>query len=446
MSEVKLSSSPQSPDSGYADDWQSGKTLTETNLHMLTTQNCCDVTFRVGPNEKVIQGHSYVLISRSAVFHAMLSGPLAEKDVITVPDIEDEIFYEMLKYLYTNEGNVTPENVTGLLYLAKKYSIGGLERQCLDYLEKSLSADNACVIMEQAHSFDEMELQDKALQIVISEGDVSLRTSGFSQLCHSCFHRVVSSEDLAVKPEHMFSAAMSWSAAECERKGLEVVAVNQRTVLGESLYNIRFSTMCREYFVKQVVPTGVLVADESNKILCKFVCSDVDVSPFTADPRLGVTNKTFTVSRFRSISTTSLLCQGDVVDSVTLTSSHDLYLHGIQLYCPFNEVVAMYSVFISVRISPGTLLPGSCLSTTIQAKPFEKAVFDVYLNAPVIIRKNVQHKVAVLINGGYTYQGTTGLSRVIHGSNCFQFTVSTGGRFRSSISEGQIPGFIFSEP
>ncbi len=82
--------------SGFVDNWQSDKGLAECNLHMLLSKDCCDVTFLVGSKEKIIVAHRYVLSSRSCVFHAMFCGPLAEKGDITIPDVEEDIFSNML--------------------------------------------------------------------------------------------------------------------------------------------------------------------------------------------------------------------------------------------------------------------------------------------------------------------------------------------------------------
>ena len=97
MKSAKKVSSTCSELSGFVDNWQSGKSLAECNLHMLTSEDSCDVSFRVGPSEKSVRAHRYVLISRSCVFHSMLCGPLAAKDDIRIPDVEVDIFTGMLK-------------------------------------------------------------------------------------------------------------------------------------------------------------------------------------------------------------------------------------------------------------------------------------------------------------------------------------------------------------
>jgi len=67
------------------DDWQNDLTLTESNRYMLENQIDCDVWFTLLPSggaageelPVTVGSHRYMLVSRSPVFFAMLSGPLA---------------------------------------------------------------------------------------------------------------------------------------------------------------------------------------------------------------------------------------------------------------------------------------------------------------------------------------------------------------------------------
>ncbi len=81
---------------GFTDDWQSGKSLAQCNFHMLRNEDSCDVSFLVGKNQERVPAHRYVLISRSSVFHAMLTGHLPEKGEIIIPDAEVDTFVDLL--------------------------------------------------------------------------------------------------------------------------------------------------------------------------------------------------------------------------------------------------------------------------------------------------------------------------------------------------------------
>ena len=78
-------------------DWQSEKTLLDACSHMLNNAIACDVTFLVGDKQEKIRAHKFILICRSTVFEAMLSGEFSDdKEDIKVPDIEPDVFRSFL--------------------------------------------------------------------------------------------------------------------------------------------------------------------------------------------------------------------------------------------------------------------------------------------------------------------------------------------------------------
>ena len=105
LSEVRLIDLPHQD--GENNDWQLRKSVLECNQHMLENQIRCDVkfTFNQDGNQGGTDGdtsslscHTYMLISRSPVFHAMLAGPVCEESgTINIPDIERDTFKEMLR-------------------------------------------------------------------------------------------------------------------------------------------------------------------------------------------------------------------------------------------------------------------------------------------------------------------------------------------------------------
>jgi len=57
----------------------------------------CDVTFYVGDNLTPIKAHKFMLASASPVFYSMFNGLIAETGDVDIPDIEANIFKDMLK-------------------------------------------------------------------------------------------------------------------------------------------------------------------------------------------------------------------------------------------------------------------------------------------------------------------------------------------------------------
>ena len=78
-------------------DWQSEKSLLEASSHMLANEIVCDVWFLMGEKEERIGAHKFILICRSTVFEAMLSGEFADdKGDVKIPDIEPDVFRAFL--------------------------------------------------------------------------------------------------------------------------------------------------------------------------------------------------------------------------------------------------------------------------------------------------------------------------------------------------------------
>ena len=78
-------------------DWQIGKTLPNRINYMLENELMCDVTFQVGANRTPIKAHKFMLASASPVLYRMFNGPMAETCDVTIPDIEANIFKDILK-------------------------------------------------------------------------------------------------------------------------------------------------------------------------------------------------------------------------------------------------------------------------------------------------------------------------------------------------------------
>lgn len=91
-------------------DWQSDRSLSESNKFMLQQKIGCDISFLLGKSKELVQAHSYMLASRSSVFFAMLYGPFDKSDKpIEIPDIEKDIFEQILRYLYTQNITILPQ-------------------------------------------------------------------------------------------------------------------------------------------------------------------------------------------------------------------------------------------------------------------------------------------------------------------------------------------------
>ncbi|XP_041346620.1 BTB/POZ domain-containing protein 2-like [Gigantopelta aegis] len=270
---------------GLKDDWQTRRSLAETNLIMLENKIACDVAFRVGPTRERIQAHKIMLISRSHVFAAMFNGPMAETGVVDIPDVDVAVFNLFLRFVYADDVTVKSDNVMHLLYLAKKYSTGKLEDICLKFLKTSLNVKNVCTILEQAKFLNVDELCNTAIKYILENGNSALKSPDFLTLSQESVLDVVKSDDLQADEKEVLQAAVKWAKHQCEQKHMAINTETVRTQLGDIVQQIRFPLLDREYFVRTVVRSGMLTETEQLLIHNHAVCKDVSVAPFSDTPR-----------------------------------------------------------------------------------------------------------------------------------------------------------------
>lgn len=70
------------------------------------------------------------------------------------------------RYLYCDEIQLEADNVLATLYVAKKYIVPHLARACVNYLETSLTAKNACLLLSQSRLFEEPELMQRCWEVI----------------------------------------------------------------------------------------------------------------------------------------------------------------------------------------------------------------------------------------------------------------------------------------
>ena len=183
--------------------------------------------------------------------------------------------------------DVTFDNVSSMLHLAKRFKVGNLRKRCLRFLQSNITPETVCPIMERAHRFQEIELHERCLNFVKRNGELVLRSKGIQELCHDCFNKIIMADDLNVTEERVLIAALFWAESECRREEREITAENQREILGETIKYIRFPLLDRRFFVLNVSPVGILNDVETNIILEYYICPEKGADPFCTRPRIG---------------------------------------------------------------------------------------------------------------------------------------------------------------
>ncbi|XP_044737376.1 BTB/POZ domain-containing protein 2-like [Chrysoperla carnea] len=243
--------------------------------HLCNNQQFADIYF-IFKNDKEhqrIPAHKLILSVGSDVFKTMFFGSLpTQTDEIEILDVEPDGFKALLKYLYSQEVQINPEIVMSTLYAAKKYNVAELELFCVDFLEKSLTANNAFLLLNQARFYDELELAESCLKVIEKNTREALDSDCFIDIDLGTLIAVLERKTLQVFESDLFEAIFLWSKVECVRKELPVTPENQRTVLGRALSLILYPLMTFKKFANGPVRSRLLTDIQVTKF-CMIIAS-----------------------------------------------------------------------------------------------------------------------------------------------------------------------------
>ena len=373
---------------------------------MFDNELLSDVSFACGDSSRVFHAHKYVLATSSAVFFAMLYGDLAQKESpIRVRDADDESFKEFLRFLYTDDCEITAENAIGVLYLAKKYLISSLAEKCCEMLEGSIKPDNVFAVLEQAVQFDEKELEAKCWEVVFEKPLECINSEAFCNIGSHMLNALLKKDTLAVTEVELFKGILKWADSECARQGLDVNddKTARRRVLGDSVYEIRFLAMSHENFVKHVSATGILTDTEIVSIAQK-VCG-MEVSGLKWKEREKRQPRLVIFNRFDRTNVRSSIGWGykGKSDALTIVVNKPVLFHGVRL---FGSQGNQYKVKFMIK--------DKNVTGTYTSEQDNEGVpgYDVMLPSPLPLLANQDYTITATITGRTSYRGTGGKSSV----------------------------------
>lgn len=436
---------PSPEDCTQDPNWQATKpTVRERNAAMFNNHLMADILFVVGSpgHTQTIPAHKYVLATGSSVFYAMFYGGLAEnKKDIEVPDVEPAAFLALLRYMYCDEVQLEADTVLATLYVAKKYIVPHLARACVNYLETSLTAKNACLLLSQSQLFEEPDLMQRCWEVIDAQAEMALRSEGFVDIDIRTLESVLSRETLKCKEIHVWDAALRWASAECARQDVESTPANQRRLLGSALYLIRLPAMSLEEFANNVAQTGILTQQETIDVFLHFTACNKPQLSFPVKPRQGL--KTQVCHRFQSCAYRSNQWRyRGRCDSIQFSVDKRIFVVGFGLYGS-SSGAADYNVRIELKRLGRVLSENN----TKFFSDGSSSTFHVYFENPIQIEPECLYTASVILDGGeLSYFGQEGMSEATVGSVNFQFQCSSESTNGTGVQGGQIPELIFYGP
>ena len=436
------------------ENWQMKlSTIKERTTVIFSNELLSDVKFVVPVSEaesetrKTISAHKLVLAISSPVFCAMFYGQLAEaKDCVELPDCEYDSLLEFLRYLYSEEANLTGSNVMHILYLANKYMVPSLAEKCSEYLRENLSAANVFCILAHAQKYEDKDLEDRCWEVIEENTEEAVTSDDFVTLERSLIESVVKRERLTIKEVDLFKAVDRWATKESERKGITTDGESKRRIIGEDIVKaIRFPMMSQKEFVSVVLDCRILNFGEMSELM-KFY-NDVELTsplPFIQTPRTDSTqlHQCYRFLNYRFQPPTRCWSYCGKPDVIVLSVNKSVKLHGIQ---HFGSAGHEYTVSTEVKDTTNnfTLVKKTGSYSSLKDEKLGYYGFTVCFDPPLCLYKSKRYEVRSLITGPISWYGEGGKTSLECGQLQFNFYDSDGGNNGTNPLGGQFPAFIF---
>jgi BTB/POZ domain-containing protein 1/2 len=338
------------------------------------------------------------------------------------------------RYLYCEDAELGADSVMDVLYAARKYAVQGLETLCREYLNSNKTVENVCTILEQAHLFDDEELQTDCLKLIFAEPTAVLKSAGIQDLSSASLEKILDGEELKAPEDVIFGAMLIWADGECCRRHLEVTDENRRNVLGRLLYLIRFPVMDKDFYTNTVARSNILSPEEKVELFNCHLGQDKSLSTHFSTKYREVTR----CLRFKSVSSGSWNINGTSPDAISFTSSRDIDLIGILIYGCLSGS-ATYDISLEVYDS------GTMVGRTKQSLPTndKTRMYEVVLPGHVSVKAGKLYTVKVETRGPKVYYGECGMATVNVRQVSFQFSKSNMSIAFTTVEMGQIPGLLF---
>ena len=389
-------------------DWQSTtNSILERNCHMFNISDMSDISFTCDASDKTFCAHKYVLATSSAVFHAMFYGSLAEKEsIVRLPDTNEEILEQFLKFLYMEDCALTADNVFAILYLAKKYIVPSLKEKCTNFLMENLNPENVLDVLDQVTRFDEEDLKRHCWKVIQSNTSKVVASDNFNNISQATLAKLLMRDNLNVQEVELFHAVLKWIDFQCSCKNLEPTSKNRRSVIGKAIYGLRFFSMSHKEFVEHVAKSGLLTSDELVPIYEKFLVG-VDSPALKWKLQNRKPGNMFRFSRFSGNVDDFLngrKCFDYLTDEFVFSVDKEVLLLGVRLFGRYAGFQHQVNLEVGETVASGTYVS--------EADQDGIPGFDVMFEKPIVVKQNDDVTVFADIHGPHTFYGTNALSSV----------------------------------
>lgn len=425
--------------------WEA-KSLAERSKCMWNNSFLADVEFSFPESSDnkcvVVPAHSYILAISSPVFFNMLTGnSRSRKTTVHIADCDPEIFQVFLRYLYSEELELTMDCLQDLVLLASKYSVASLVEKCLQFMKDNLNTSNVLVVLQCSELLEDKALQKRCWDIVDLQTNEVIKSDRFFNLDKDFMLKFLQRDSLVVREIELFRAFYHWIALQSRKE--DGNSSLQEPEEGKFVYSrlvnhIRFPVMSRRDFAETVPRTNLLSKDDVINMFSFFSSvPDVDVS-FSKKPRAG------TLKHCRLFPETRkwFMYSGSCPEYLTFSVNSSISLYGVRMFgCESGKYSVCLEIFAQTEPTKLLAARNGIYECDSEMKDGYFG-FDFVLETLCELKANTPYTIKVLLDGPPSSYGCHGYSVVECGGITFSFSRDNCPIF-SRFRAGQFAEVIF---
>lgn len=249
--------------------WQELKqTVVSKTEFLFKNDLMSDVIFDFGENK--IPAHKLILSMGSSVFFTMFYGSMSGEKIIRINDVSIEAFTELLRYIYAEKVYLNLNNISEMIYLAKKFLNKFLQDECFKFMKSNLKIETVCTILQLSVLYECFSLTTDCLDLIKNKTMEVLLDESFLEIDDNIFQIIFDINEINCSEIDMFDAAKNWAINRCKVEDVRPNGKNIRRKLGDLFYLVRFHTMSPKCFT-QCVGDDDLFSDEEIAVLIRQI-------------------------------------------------------------------------------------------------------------------------------------------------------------------------------
>ncbi|XP_037304116.1 kelch-like protein 10 [Pungitius pungitius] len=222
---------------------------------LLQRTELCDVVIKVEGDR--FNAHKIILCSCSEYFCALFTGAWAnpKKKSYIIPGVSPAMMRLIIDYAYTQNVDVTEDNVLELLAAADQFLVSGIVQRCCFFLEDQLCLSNCIGIWRLMHFYHLPRLTHKVFLFILQHFDEIIAVSQeILELSVQQLSAIIEHDHLNVRREStVFETILHWISHQPDQR---------RGQIFELLSEVRLGLMTAIY-LQDVVKENALIKDSA---------------------------------------------------------------------------------------------------------------------------------------------------------------------------------------